>query len=512
MFQLASGAAILFLVGVAYIARQYLSARSALPLPPGPPAHGVLGNVADIPTSNEWEVYTEMGKKYGAVIHLRILTRRIIVLNNLQVAMDLLNKRSNIYSDRPTFVLLNDLAGWGWTLAGMSYGEMWRAIRRIFHSYFLSGGSERYRDLLIRSNIAFLRALLDTPQNFMQHIRTLPARNILSSTYGIDVADSDDPWVRLADESIQTISEAGLPGSYAVDWLPILRFVPTWFPGASFKRKARHWLKLSSRMRSAPLEHVKENLRGGEVQSSMVASLLQNGLDGRSVSEEIIGHAAGMTYLGGADTSVSLVTAFFLSMVLHPPVQKRAQEEIDRVLGHARLPEFGDRELLPYVGAVLLEVMRLYPVLPLSLPRRVMEEDEYMGMRIPKGATVLPNLWAMLRDENFYANPHEFTPERYLNPLGQLDHSRTLDPRNIVFGFGRRLCPGRIFADDAAWLAITTVLACFDIGRAVNERGEEIVPSGEMRSGLVACPRPFMCRITPRSEATRRLALELSEQ
>lgn len=198
-------------------------------------------------------------------------------------------------------------------------------------------------------------------------------------------------------------------------------------------------------------------------------------------------------------------------MVLSPDKQRIAQNEIEIVLGHARLPEFQDREALPYVEGVLLEVLRLYPVIPMNIPRRVMEEDVYNGMRIPKGATILTNFWGILRDQNLYSNPEKFEPERYLSPDGRLDFARAPDSRSVMFGYGRRICPGRHFADDTMWLTVATVLACFDIAPAKDANGKDIIPDGAMRSGLAACHRPFLCAITPRSLAARRMVTEMAE-
>lgn len=262
--------------------------------------------------------------------------------------------------------------------------------------------------------------------------------------------------------------------------------------------------KLADEFRFAPLAWVKERILAGKSGSSIAANLLQNGLEGRPLPEELIASTVATIYIGGSDTTVSLISAFILCMVLYPSKQLAAQEELDRVLGQGRLPDIADRETLPYVTAVMLEVMRLFPVLPLSLPHRAMEEDEFKGMRIPKGSTILPNLWSILRDEKYYGIAEEFRPERFLQN-GRLDLTATLDPRLLVFGFGRRVCPGRHFAETSAWLSISTVLSCFTIRPAKDEKGNDILPTGALRSGAVTCPLPFLCEITPRSAETERM-------
>ena len=85
----------------------------------------------------------------------------------------------------------------------------------------------------------------------------------------------------------------------------------------------------------------------------------------------------------------SAVKTFFYSMALNPDIQKKAQEEIDRVVGNQRLPNFDDRESMPYTDAIYREVMRTRPILPLGFPHTSTEDDVYNGYFIPKGRILL---------------------------------------------------------------------------------------------------------------------------
>ena len=85
--------------------------------------------------------------------------------------------------------------------------------------------------------------------------------------------------------------------------------------------------------------------------------------------------------------------AFFLSMAMHPDVQRKAQDELDRVVGKDRLPTFADRDALPYVSALLKELLRWHVVAPIATPHRTVADDEYNGYHIPAGATIIPNVW-----------------------------------------------------------------------------------------------------------------------
>ena len=80
-------------------------------------------------------------------------------------------------------------------------------------------------------------------------------------------------------------------------------------------------------------------------------------------------------------------------MTLYPEVQNKAQEELDRVVGSDRLPGFQDRDDLPYINAICLELLRWLPAVPLGTPRRLLVDEEYNGYHIPKGSMVLINAW-----------------------------------------------------------------------------------------------------------------------
>jgi len=78
--------------------------------------------------------------------------------------------------------------------------------------------------------------------------------------YGINVKDSDDLYVLNAEEALNGIVEAGIPGSFLVDLIPTLKYVPAWFPGAGFKRKASHWSKVNTEVVEKPFQFVSEQM------------------------------------------------------------------------------------------------------------------------------------------------------------------------------------------------------------------------------------------------------------
>jgi len=193
---------------------------------------------------------------------------------------------------------------------------------------------------------------------------------------------------------------------------------------------------------------------------------------------------------------------FIVAMLLYPDIQKRVQAELDSFVGRERLPTFEDRPNLPFIDAVCKEAMRWRPITPLAVPHAVTEDDVYAGFFIPKGAVVIGNTWAILHDASLYPDPDVFKPERFLNPDGSLRD----DPILVsAFGFGKRICPGRHFADATFFIAVASLLSVFNIERGKD--GGDKLSDYTFTGFLISCPDPFPCSFIPRDEDARKLIL-----
>ncbi|KAF7362318.1 O-methylsterigmatocystin oxidoreductase [Mycena venus] len=486
-------------------------AKSRPPFPPGPKPRFMMGNFLDIPTTMPWITYTEWGKRYGAVVHAQVFRNHILIVNSVKAATDLFERRARIYSDRPTMPMIL-LMEWDFNFTFMPHGEKWRQARqyrRLFHQHFRRDAVVAYRPIQLRKIHDLLRGLLSTPEDFVEHIKTLTAAIIMATVYGYDIKPKHDRFVYLAEESIKKLGETVHPGTFAVNTFPFLRYLPSWFPGCGFHRFARDTSELVEEMKNAPYDFVRQNMRDGVGRSSVLRELLErnDAQGGSSEQETMIKDVTAIAYAGAADTTSSALVSFVLAMALNPEVAAKAQNEIDGVIGFGRLPGFEDRSALPYCEAVFREVMRWRPIAPLGVAHATSEDDIYEGYFIPKGTMVLPNIWAMVHDESMYPNPDQFNPERFLNADGQLN----ADDNILKFGFGRRTCAGRHAADAVVWATIVSVLSTFDIAKAKNETGQVIEIEPAFSDGLVSHPKPFKCAITPRRDVEKQLMENMTD-
>ncbi|KAJ7648232.1 cytochrome P450 [Mycena polygramma] len=472
--------------------------KRMLPLPPGPRKLPLIGNLLDMPSDREWETYMKWSREYDSdIIHLNVAGTSIIVINSVEAANDLLDKRSAIY--RPRFPMANELCGWEFVLGFMKYGGHWRKYRQLFHKAFDAAAAKAYHPMERAACYELLRRLLRRPDNIMEHLRFMAGHVIMSVAYGIKVLPEDDPFVALARDAIHTVVIAMVPGRFLVDTIPALKYVPTWFPGAGFKRTAQEWRKLSQAMIDLPFAEAKRNIASGNAPESYTSVSLSNigDIADKDTAEMSVKTVAGNMFVGGADTTVSALGTFFLAMLANPEAQRRAQAEIDCVIGDSGLPDFTDEESLPYVSALVKEVFRWRSVAPIAIPHFLTVEDEYKGFQLPAGSIVIPNAWAMLHDEAMYPDPYSFKPERFLLN-GKLNPA--IRSPDVAFGFGRRICPGRHMAYSSVWFNAVSILATFNIAKAVDEDGQIIEPTHEYFTALVSMPLPFKCSVSPRSQ------------
>jgi len=318
----------------------------------------------------------------------------------------------------------------------------------------------------------------------------------LEVVYGFKIKPENDPYVKIAEDGAAFIQGA-IPGSFLVDAVPFLKYIPDWFPGSRFKEKAKLWGKQYRDSLDILFDEVNSSFSKGTAPPSFVVSQLpdlSNDLKDEDKQKLMvtIKKVAGIAFLAAVETTTSALMNFVFLMITHPDVQRKAQEELDKVIGRNRLPNLDDRESLPYVSALIKEVLRFYPVAPLGVPHRLIADDVYNGMYLPKGSIVSPNIWAMSRDERDYApDPEVFRPERYLE-------ANLRDPSQYVFGFGRRICPGRYLANNTLFIAISAILQLFSVAK-------EIPFEPHWENGLAMHLDPFPASFELRYEGAEKL-------
>lgn len=470
------------------------SSRKSLPLPPGPKGEPILGHLRIVPTDNPEYAYQKWSDEYDSdVLYFNILGQHVVVLNSVQAASDLLDKRGANYCDRPRFVLF-EVMGWRMTLTFLRWGPHFRMHRRVLQKAFQKSNITQFRPLQERETRVLLDGIVRQPQDWERLMRRFATAVVLGIGFGIKIETDTDPFIQMAVDASYALGHGGAPAGTLVDFFPMIRHLPNFLARSWSLKFARDWGWAIRQIHDAPFAAAQASTKPD--QSSLIQMLLAQrkarlvASQPEEMTIEDIKGAAGAVYAAGQDTTWSTLVVLVLNMVLHPDVQREAQAELDAVVGRSRLPTFADRPQLPYIDRIVQETLRWCPVSPVGVPHRALAEDEYRGMRIPAGAIVYGNARAMTHDPRTYRDPDVFDPDRFLRgeplPVGQ-------------FGFGRRVCVGKHLAEASVWIVAASLLATMDIVKACGPDGAEITPEVRLTNGLTSHPRSFPCRFVPRS-------------
>ncbi|KAG9019037.1 hypothetical protein FRB90_006993 [Tulasnella sp. 427] len=463
----------------AYVLQRYCSSWNRPPLPPGPRPLPLIGNVLDVPKSQAALGFSALAEKYGSVTFLQVPGTNILLINSYDVACELLDKRGTLYADRPRREMMGELIGASRGTPLRRYNPGWK-LQRKYLRQGLSAVSIRknYSEKLQSKWASYVKCILEHSETFLEDLSRISGESVVEMAYGRMEDESGHDYLAM-NRRILKITSTGAFG-YLVDLVPALQYLPSWLPGMKFKRDAAVWRAEIDEMRRIMFTGaIKDATSQGVTSSpSYTVDALREVAEREEVLDETNDNVSAIVNSGvaffaaGAETTEFTLRGLLLAMVLFPEAQRAVHVELNRVIGKDRLPNFADREKTPYLRATVLEALRWNPAAPIGIPHRAMEDDIWNGHFIPEGTSVFTNIWAMTRNPAYFPDPTAFKPERHLSK--DESSKATLDPRQFVFGFGRRTCPGNDLALHSVWMCAAMVLWAFEIKPLDGEEGDAL--------------------------------------
>ncbi|KZT06281.1 cytochrome P450 [Laetiporus sulphureus 93-53] len=453
-----------------------------------------FGNLFQL-NHESWHIFTEWKKIYGPIVYLNIGGQPVVVLNTHKVAGDLLDRRAINYSDRPRLVVAGEILTRGIMLGLTRYGDVWRRMRRACHEALNPGVASNYHQSQQAEAVLLAYGIMKQPDLWFHHLRRVAASTITSMLYDMPPLESPtDPSIANINNMAARITKSSYPGTHLVEFFTFLEYLPKSL--AKWKREADEWYQRYTVGFEKSYEVIHDRVMAGEEQRPSFCATLAETQSRHHLSNKEASWLAATMYIAGSETTSSCLSWFMLCMIAFRDAQAKAAKEIEEVIGHSRLPSFADWDHLPYVRALLKEVLRWHTVDPLGLPHASVEDDYYEGYFIPKGTICIPNVWAMNRDPDIYGpNAHLFRPERHLDEHNRLNPSPadTKDEGHVTYGFGRRICVGRHVANYSLFIDIATILWALKLEPERDAEGNYIEPDvvSIVSDGLVVRPAPF---------------------
>ena len=459
-------------------------------LPPGPFPLPIIGNVHKLAAETRHVDLMELEKQYGKVFRLYLGSQLVIVVSGGNALKEVLVTKSAEFAGRPIFYTAEVFFNDGLAIALADYSPALRLHRKVAVSALkMYSNSKLKHGAVINDEIDLLldriRSKNGHSHNITENIR-LVVTNVICTLVFSSRYDLDDPEYTTFMDIINTIATIVAAGSI-VDVFPWLSFIP--FKSIlKLKKKCRERDDLLGRIYR---EHVLANrtVNPQDLTDALLKAKKEAEEEDSSIKEfltdqNIIRNVSDI-FIAGMETTASTVCWALLYLIHNPDAQEMLHRELDQVIGPDRLPELEDKKNLPYLEATITETLRISTPGPLATPHKTTVDTTLQGYNIPKGTTVLTNLWSLHHDPDIWDEPNVFRPERFLDKAGTFVPPET--DRFLPFSAGRRVCVGEALARLELFLILARLLHSF---RFENPPGCDF-PTLEPVVGLVLMPRPF---------------------
>ncbi|KAH7122651.1 cytochrome P450, partial [Dendryphion nanum] len=448
------------------------------------------------------------GGKYGELFRTKAGTTDFIWLNSKEAVKELFDRRSAIYSSRQPMPMAFDCATGGKRITFAPYGKTWRDCRAIFHKASLFQLIETLHYSVIQMFEAKQLSvdLLDKPEDFYMHNRRYAASVIMQVTYGWRIPQWNCSEITRIFEVLGRFVQCRKPGQWLVDVFPSLAKSQIFNLFSNWKRIGRAFHAADDETWMGFWNEMKEKVEQG-IAPHCFGKILQNNYEKQGLSESQAAWICGGLIEAGSETTSATLNNCLYLILSNPDCIALAHEELDRVVGLNRTPDFDDEMNLPIIRGVIKETLRMRPINKFGNNHFNTEDDWYNGFFIPKGSIVMANWWSIHYDPKYYYNPDKFLPERWrdyphsaakaaaLPDAAQRDH--------FTYGGGRRICAGIHLAEKSLFINVARILWGFDIGLAKDESGRKIeldFSTESLQPGSSSVTKPFRCEIRPRSE------------
>ncbi|XP_015193959.2 vitamin D 25-hydroxylase isoform X1 [Lepisosteus oculatus] len=465
--------------------RQLAKQRRPRGFPLGPTPLPLIGNILSL--ASEPHVYMKkQSETYGQIFSLDLGGISAVVLNGYDAIKECLSHQSEIFADRPSLPLFKKMTKMG-GLLNCKYGRAWIDHRKLAVNSFryFGYGQKSFENRISEECMFFVDAIDDykgKPFN-PKHLVTNAVSNITNLIiFGERFTYNDTDFQHMIEIFSENIELAASGWAFLYNAFPWIKILPFGKHQKLFRNAAEVYdflLKIidrfsRNRVHQSPRHYIDAYFDEMEQNASDPAA---------SYSKENLIFSVGELIIAGTETTTNALRWAMLYMALYPSMQGKVQKEIDSVVGKSKLPSLDNKPKMPFTEAVLHEVLRFCNIAPLGIFRATSEDTVVRGYSIPRGTTVITNLYSVHFDEKYWRKPEQFSPERFLDCHGNFIKREAFAP----FSLGRRHCLGEHLARMEMFLFFTTLLQRFTLQ---FPQGSE--PTLTPKLGMTLQPHPYL--------------------
>ncbi|KAK9053948.1 hypothetical protein SSX86_025023 [Deinandra increscens subsp. villosa] len=433
------------------------------------PSIPLIGHLYLLIKPQLYRTLAKISAKYGPVLELQLGSRPILLVSSPSAAEECFKKNDIVFANRPKQVF-GKIIGVNYTsLSTSPYGDNWRNLRRIASIEILSVHRlNEFHGIRVDENRLLIRKLQSSSSPvhaklmFYELTLNVMTRMISGKRYfGGDDRELEEEGRRFREILDEAFLHAGV--SNICDYLPIL----SWLGVKGLEKKLIALQERIDVFFQGLIDQLRKSKGDGVVnrKKTMIELLLSLQESEPQYYTDPMIRSFLLDLLAAGSESSNGTMEWAMSLLLnHPLVLKKAQDEIDRVIGNNRLVDESDVAKLPYLRCIINETLRLYPPGPLLVPHESSEDCVVGGYKIPRGTMLIVNQWAIHHDPKVWNDPERFNPERFDGLEGTRDGFKLMP-----FGSGRRSCPGEGLAVRMLGMTLGSIIQCFDWERVSDD-------------------------------------------
>nr|GEV20026.1 cytochrome P450 CYP82D47-like [Tanacetum cinerariifolium] len=453
----------------------------AVPEPSG--AWPIVGHINIFSGSSDLphRVLAALAVKYGPIFTVRLGIRKVLVVNDWQIAKEVFTTYDAIISNRPKF-LASEILGYDHTMFGTGpHSPLWVEMRKIVSLELLSNRRleqlKHVRISELESSIKITyelwrekrdgngKVLMEMKKWFGEFNMNVVLRMVAGKRFNGPTNPEEEKEMNRCREVMREFFH--LFGTFTVaDALPFLRWLDLGGHEKHMKRVAKEMDSMGEKWLD---EHRKnrKSLQSGEEKDfmDMMISAVETGNLSEYEADTTIKSTCMILIAGSTDTTTVMLTWTLCLLLNNPHALMKAQEELDNIVGRDRKVNESDITNLVYLQAIVKETLRLYPAGRLGGTREFSEDCIVAGYHVPKGTWLITNLYKLQQDPKIWPNSSEFRPERFVDGNHKHVDVKGTHFELMPFGAGRRSCPGIGLGLQILHLVIATFLQHFDISK-----------------------------------------------
>ncbi|GLH01594.1 Methyl farnesoate epoxidase [Gryllus bimaculatus] len=471
---------LIFTVLILYVVYSWLKIRPAN-FPPGPPTVPILGALPFMPKENVHYAMEKWRKQYGGVVGLVLGTKLSCAVVETKVAKEVLKRDE--FQARPISKFITERSFDRRIGIIFADGEEWQEQRRFaVHQLKDFGLGKSSMEGIIMEEVTELLEEIKDKTLQVSGLFNISTVNVLWGIIAGTRYKHSDPKLQKLMQLLTAFFRSGNPtGGNLRMIFPFLKYI---FPNYMNEIQIA-----SEQLNNFFLEIINEHAQSLDENNPRdfidVYLIEMNSKKGSNTTFDVqtLQVVCSDLFSAGSESVGNTLGFALLYMVLYPEVQEKVHATIDENIGRNHKLSLQDKVHVPYVEAVILEVMRCNTIAPITVPHRAMKDTTLNGYFIPKNTTVLVSLWNVLQDKEHWGDPCNFRPSRFIDENGKLVKDNTFIP----FGLGKRLCPGEALARNNLFLFFTSIMQKYSVHLPPGHP----TPSTLSLPGFTTAPKPF---------------------